>query len=187
MFDRILVYHFPIVGIPLPIAQVPESIRGSNLIRPDGKKPMEVQFALLVNDPEVQFLMMPMPIGPNHVQGRMMILEMEQGKARMKKARARKGKERGLNCPKDAVKPPKRGNRFATHTIVSSVRMPKMGSVVRGVSMFVGNASGRNHMLPVPMSDSTTVTHQASASSLLQVLLTAVLQKALGLILSCQI
>ncbi len=74
-----------------------ESIRGSILIRSDGKKPMEVEFALLVNDPEVQFLMMPMPIGPNHVQGRMMILEMEKGKARMKKARARKAKERGLN------------------------------------------------------------------------------------------
>ena len=80
----------------------------------------------------------------------MTIFEMEKGKARMKKARARKGKEKGLNCPKVAVKPPKKENQFAMHTIVSSVRMPKMGSGARGVSMFVGNASGQNHMPPVP-------------------------------------
>ena len=164
-----------------------ESIRGSILIRPDGKKPMEVQFALLVNDPEVQFLMMSMPRAQPRA-GPYDDLRDGKGKGKDEKGKGKKGKGKGFELPQGCSQTTKEEkNQFAMHTIVSSVRMPKMGSGARGVSMFVGNASGQNHMPPVPMSDSTTVTHQESVSSHLQVLLIAVLQTASSLILSCQI
>lgn len=82
----------------------------------------------------------------------MMILE-EKEKAKMIKGKARKEKEKGLSFPKDVVRPQKKENPFAMHSIVSSVRMPRMGSDARGVFMCAGNVSGLNHMPPAHMSD----------------------------------
>lgn len=76
-----------------------ESIRGSILLRPDGRKPMEVEIALLVNDPEVQFLMMPMPRG-NSRAGPYDDTRDVKGKGKDEKGKGKKGAGKGfeLHC-----------------------------------------------------------------------------------------
>ena len=85
-----------------------ESIRGSILIRPDGRKPMEVEFALLVNDPEVQFLMMPMPRAQPRA-GPYDDPRDGKGKGKDEKGKGKKGKGKGFELPQGCSQTTKEG------------------------------------------------------------------------------
>jgi len=85
-----------------------ESIRGSILLRPDGRKPMEVEIALLVNDPEVQFLMMPMPRG-NSRAGPYDDTRDVKGKGKDEKGKGKKGAGKGFELPQGCSQKTKEG------------------------------------------------------------------------------
>ena len=75
-----------------------ETIRGSINARPDGSKPMEVEIAKLCNDPEVQFLMIPMPRG-QHRPGPYDDGKGEKGKGKHGKGKEKGGKGKGFELP----------------------------------------------------------------------------------------
>ena len=151
-----------------------------------GRSPWESSFALLVNDPEVQFLMMPMPRAQPRA-GPYDDLRDGKGKGKDEKGKGKKGKGKGFELPQGCSQTTKEGKPICNAYNRQQCSYAKDGKRCKRGFHVCWKCVRPKPYATCTMSDSTTVTHQESVSSHLQVLLIAVLQTASSLILSCQI